>query len=293
MSKALSWTIGNVEVIRIAESCDPFPPEMLLHQASAEALAPHLPWLQPHFVDSAGKMLISVHGLVVKSRNRTIMVDTCIGPHVVEESGQLPTNAFFENLLAAGLTPEGIDTVLCTHMHFDHVGWNTMMKDGAWVPSFPNARYLFSRKEWEHWHAAKEKGYAMTLNECVQPIVDGGLADLVDMDHIITDEVRLVPTPGHTPGHVSVAIESCGERAFITGDLFFHPIQWAEIEWGSDADDDAEAAEAMRRHVRDVYGTQDNLIIGTHFAPPTAGHVMRDADNWWFRALADEGSKAN
>ena len=285
MTTPLRWAIGNVEVTRIAENCDAFPPQMLLKPATPEAMAPHLHWLQPHFVDADGKMLISVHGLVVRSAGMTILVDTCIGPHAMEEHGQLPTNAFFENLEAAGLSRLDIDVVLCTHMHFDHVGWNTMREGDAWVPTFPNARYLFSRQEWDHWHHAKEKGYATTLSECVQPILDAGLADLVEMDHAITDEVRLVPTPGHTPGHVSVAIESGGKTAFITGDLIFHPIQWAEIEWGSDADADAQAAEAMRRKIRDTYADSGHLVIGTHFAPPTAGHVLSDGATWRFAPL--------
>lgn len=284
---ALRWQIGDVEVIRIAETCEAFPAQMLLKHATPDAIAPHLGWLQPHFVDADGRMLISVHGLVVRSGDLTILVDTCIGPHALAEHGQLPTDAFFHNLEAAGLTRFDIDVVLCTHMHFDHVGWNTMQEDGAWVPTFPNARYLFSRTEWDHWHAAKEKGYAMTLRECVQPIVDAGLADLVDMDHAITDAVRLVPTPGHTPGHVSVRIESRGHRAFITGDLIFHPIQWAEIEWGSDADDDARKAEQMRRDVRATYGNSGDLVIGTHFAPPTAGYVIGEGDRWRFRVCGE------
>lgn len=288
MDQPLRWNIGDVEVIRIAEACDPFPVSMILPGASLEAMTPHLPWLQPHFVDAEGRLLLSVHGLVIKSRGTTIMVDTCVGPHALEEHGQRPTNAFFENLESAGLSPEDIDVVLCTHMHFDHVGWNTMRVGDAWVPTFKNARYLFSRDEWEHWHSAKDKGYATTLNECVQPVIDAGLCDLVAMDHAITDEVRLVPTPGHTPGHVGVSISSRGANAYITGDTVFHPIQWAEIEWGSDADYDAGKALAMRRQVRETYGSPEHLIIGTHFAPPTAGHVIREGDGWWFRAQLPE-----
>jgi glyoxylase-like metal-dependent hydrolase (beta-lactamase superfamily II) len=284
MNQPLRWKIGDVEILRIAETCQPFPPSLLLKQATPEAVAPHMHWLQPHFADPDGNLLISVHGLLVNSQGLKIMVDTCVGPHASVEHGQLPTDAFLENLTAAGVDPAAIDVVLCTHMHFDHVGWNTMQVGGKWVPSFPNARYLFARNEWDHWHSAKDKGYANTLNECVQPVIDAGLADLVEMDHAITDEVRLVPTPGHTPGHVSVSIVSGGNRAFITGDTVFHPVQWAELEWGSDADNNVEQATAMRRHLRETYGTGDNLIIGTHFAPPSAGHVIHEGDSWWFQA---------
>jgi glyoxylase-like metal-dependent hydrolase (beta-lactamase superfamily II) len=122
----------------------------------------------------------------------------------------------------------------------------------------------------------------------VTPIVEAGLADLVEMDHVLTPDVHLVPTPGHTPGHVGVEIISQGQKAFITGDIIFHPIQWAEIEWASDADSDAEAALAMRHHVRDTYGSKKSLIIGTHFAPPTAGHAFKSEDGWRFEPVPQD-----
>ncbi|MCP1471711.1 glyoxylase-like metal-dependent hydrolase (beta-lactamase superfamily II) [Sphingobium sp. OAS761] len=133
----------------------------------------------------------------------------------------------------------------------------------------------------------------MTLGKCVQPIIDARLADLVEMDQVITDEVRLVQAPGHTPGHVSVAIESGGRTAFITGDLIFDPVQWAEIERGSDAHGDAAAAESMRRHIRDRYTNSGHLIIGTHFAPPTAGHVIKDGERWSFRSYVEASQEAS
>jgi len=284
MEKPLRWKIGDVEIIRIGESTSPFPPEFLMVQATAEKIASYASWLKPHFIDDDGNMLIASHGLLILSGGLKIMVDTCVGPHVQTQHGQVFTRAFLDNLTAAGFSPADIDVVLCTHMHFDHVGWNTTKQGDAWVPTFPNARYLFSQSEWDHWNATQEKGYAMTLNECVQPIVDAGLADLVEMDHAITDAVRLMPTPGHTPGHVSVSIVSQGQKALITGDTVFHPVQWAEVEWGSDADHDVEAARAMRRQLRNMCETEDRLVIGTHFAAPSSGHVVRGKDSWWFRA---------
>ncbi len=153
------------------------------------------------------------------------------------------------------------------------------------IPTFPNAEYLFAKKEWQYWVQAKEAGFPMTLSECVQPIIDAGLASFVEMDHRITDEVELEPSPGHTPGHVSVRITSGGEEAFITGDAIVHPVQWAEIEWGnSEVDHDLKQAIEVRREIRDRYCGTDTLIIGTHFASPTAGYVRKKQDGWWFKA---------
>ena len=160
------------------------------------------------------------------------MVDTCIGNDKQRDFPpwnelQLP---FREHMTAAGFAPESIDTVLCTHLHVDHVGWNTRLVDGEWVPTFEQARYLFGREEWQAWEktAAASEGEAH-FGDSVLPVLDKGLVDLVESTHQITDEVSLIPTFGHAPGHVSVKIASKGEEAVITGDLMHHPIQCAEL----------------------------------------------------------------
>ena len=270
----LGWKIGSVAITRIAESCNPLPPTGLYPAATPEALAPHADWLRPHFLDADGNFLLSIHALVVESQGRRILVDTCVGEHVLPGFQSLGNPAFLQDLAAAGFPRESIDVVLCTHLHFDHVGWNTMKVGGRWVPTFPRARYLFARSEWDHWNDRTDRGYARTLDDAVRPIVDAGLADLVETNHRVTDEVWLEPTPGHTPGHVSVRIASRGEQAFITGDMTHHPVLWAEPDWGMDADSDSKQAALSRRRVIAESADRPVLVIGTHYAPPTAGHIV-------------------
>ena len=191
---------------------------------------------------------------------------------------------FLGGLAAAGYPREAIDFVLCTHLHFDHVGWNTLREGERRVPTFPNARYLFARAEWEHWSARPTaRPTRPRFDATVRPIVDAGLADLVEPDHKLCDSVRLVPTAGHTPGHVSVEIASQGERAFITGDMTHHPVQWAEPGWKMPADVDSRPPRPRGAGSRARSATTAVLVIGTHYAPPCAGHLVRGERGVWFR----------
>jgi glyoxylase-like metal-dependent hydrolase (beta-lactamase superfamily II) len=227
-------------------------------------------------MDEQGNLLMSVHALVVDTGEHRILVDTCIGndkERNVPNWSHLQTH-FLQDLEAAGYAPDTIDTVLCTHLHVDHVGWNTMLVDGQWVPTFPNARYLFARTEWEHWDANDDETvYGPVLADSVRPVVEAGLVDLVDMDHRVCPEVCLEPTPGHTPGHVSVHIRSGGAEALITGDCIHHPVQMTRPDWCSSADVDQAQGLQTRETLLQRYVDQDILIVGTHFATPTAGHI--------------------
>ena len=183
-------------------------------------------------------------------------------------------DALFADLTDAGIPAETIDTVLCTHLHVDHVGWNTMLVDGQWIPTFPNARYLFAETEWEHWDANEDESvYGPVLADSVRPVVEAGLVDLVDVDHQVCGEVCLEPTPGHTPGHVSVHIRSSGAEALITGDCIHHPVQMSRPDWCSSADVDQAQGQKTRESLLERYVDDEILIIGTHFATPTAGHI--------------------
>jgi glyoxylase-like metal-dependent hydrolase (beta-lactamase superfamily II) len=277
----LQWRIGDVKVTRIVEIEAIGGTRFVLPQATPEVIQ-GIGWLQPHFADERGKLKMSIHALVVETPTRRILVDTCIGN---DKDRSIPAwsnlqTTFLADLDAAGYPRESIDTVLCTHLHVDHVGWNTMLVDGAWVPTFPNARYLLGRTEFDYWRAGGE-GMGTDQRvfvDSVQPVFDAGLVDLVDTDHVVCDEVRLTPTLGHTPGHVSVRISSKGEEALITGDFTHHPCQLAHPEWASAADYDPEGSTATRQRVFSELAGEQVLVIGTHFAAPTAGHVVRDGE---------------
>lgn len=284
MSVAQSWQIGGVKITRVIEVEATGGSKFILPDATPEACQ-EIPWLAPHFMTDDGELIMSVHALVIDTGAHRIVVDTCIGndkQRTVPAWNGMQT-AFLDKLLAAGYPPESIDTVLCTHLHVDHVGWNTMLVDGAWVPTFPKARYLFSRTEWEHWDEHEdEAAWGPVMSDSVRPIIEAGLADLVEMDAVICPEVRLEPTPGHTPGHVSVVIEDGGERGLITGDFCHHPCQMARTDWGSSADVDGAMARATRERMLAELASQDCLVIGTHFATPTAGRVRRDGEGYRF-----------
>jgi glyoxylase-like metal-dependent hydrolase (beta-lactamase superfamily II) len=281
----LGWRVGDIAITRVVESELTLPPEGLLPDATGAALARHRSWLEPHFLDANGRFVLSIHALVIEAGPRRILVDTCVGEHRVPGFDLLtPRSHFLDELAAAGFPCESIDTVLCTHLHFDHVGWNTMRDGDRWVPTFPNARYLFARAEWEHWSAEGDTPYAPTLANAVQPIVDAGLADLVETDHRVCDGVWLEPSPGHTPGHVCVHLASRGEHAFITGDMTHHPVQWAEVDWRMPADTDPVQAVASRRRAIEAFADGNTLVIGTHYAAPCAGHLVRSGSGVRFHA---------
>ena len=279
----MKWRIGAVTVTKIVELEVTGGSRFILPQATPEAVSP-IGWLQPDFADERGRLKMSLHALVVETPSRRIIVDTCLGND--KENRRIPTwnrlqTSFLADLAAAGYPRETIDTVICTHLHVDHVGWNTMLVDGSWVPSFPNARYLMGRVEFAHWTAQHERDdMAAVLADSVTPVCEAGLVDLVETDHRICDEIGLVPTLGHTPGHVSVRIVSRGEEALITGDFMHHPCQIARPEWSSTAD----SAPAQAQHTREAMLTRlvdaPILVIGTHFAGRTAGCVVRDGGTY-------------
>lgn len=156
-----------------------------------------------------------------------------------------------------------------------------MLVAGRWVPTFPKARYLMGRVEYEHWRDQQsQEEQRAVFADSVKPVFDAGLVDLVEIDHRVSDEVSFVPTLGHTPGHVSIRISSKGEEALITGDFIHHPCQMAHPEWASTADHDQAASTRTRRDVFARLAGTPTLVIGTHFATPTAGRVVKDGDAW-------------
>ncbi len=273
----LRWQVGDVRITQIVELTTASLGPYLLPQATPEEMD-RLPWIKP-FVDDRRRLVLSIHALVVESGGETLVVDTCIG------NGKARTypawnrmqRSFLEDFAAAGFAVDGVDKVMCTHMHVDHVGWNTRLVDDRWVPTFENADYLFAEEEWQHWRV-EEQEYGPVIEDSVQPIFDAGKAVLVAQDHRVNDEIWLEPTPGHTPGHVSVHIASRGEEAIITGDMIHHPCQIAHPHWSSVADADPNLSAATRHDFMQRYADRPVLVIGTHFAAPTAGRIVRDGE---------------
>lgn len=278
-----TWKIGEVEITRIVEVNGWEDDISMLWPDAGPQDVQKYPWLLPHFATPDGKMIISFQCFVMRTPQYQIMLDTCIGADRQREFDVFTNmqTSFLEDLSAAGFKREEMDYVLCTHLHFDHVGWNTHLVDGQWVPTFPNARYLFGKSEYEHWKMLEEtKGYhdLNHMADAVQPVVDAGLVDLIDIEHKVCPEISLRPTPGHTPGHVSICIESKGEKAVITGDLMHNPIQLAEPKRIVRFDMDQEAGAQTRQDFVDDYANQDVLVIGSHFSDPSAGYVVSDDD---------------
>jgi len=275
-------TIGDVTITSLIERDGAWRKPADMFPAYDEAVAErHLATLDPVVFDKAtGRMVITYQTFVVRSPHHTILVDTCTG----EDKGypapmDFPKQRWLDEFHAAGLTFESIDYVFCTHLHIDHCGWNTVLLDGRWVPTFPRAKYVFHKREYAAWEAATKRGDNPPGNvwryNCL-PIVEAGQALLVDDDYMLDDMVWLTPTPGHAPCHCCVNIKSGGQRAVVTGDLMHHALQIREPDWSTIFDWDAkEGIASRRRFFGEVAGT-DTLVLPVHFPHPTVGRIEVD-----------------
>ena len=261
----MHWNVGKVKITKVVELETVGSTRFILPLATNEEIQ-KLPWLIPHFATEEGRLKMSIHSLVIETPSRRILVDTGLGND--KEGRRVPTwnnrkEPFLEKLTAAGFAPDSIDTVLCTHLHVDHVGWNTKLVDGKWVPTFANARYVFGKTEYEHWRDhSDEPDKSAVFNDSVKPIADTGKADLVASDARICDEITLISTPGHSPGHVSLHIKSAGEEGLLTGDVAHHPCQMAHLDWSSTADSDPVRSAATRRELFGRFADTPTTVIG-------------------------------
>lgn len=278
MDRSLSWTIGKVKIIRILEMEDNQFFSSFIPGAKPERIK-EIKWLYPNFAGKNGNLIGFVQSFLIKSNGKNILIDTCNGNGKDRPNmptwGNLKTNYLdkFSEIIA----PNEIDFVACTHLHFDHVGWNTKQENGTWVPTFPNAKYLFSKKEYDYWTSKPEKEMIDDFNgidDSVSPIVAAGLAKFISDDFKLDDNISFIPTPGHTPHHISVVIESGGEKAVISGDVMHHPCQIAHPEWTTLADTYPDQTIETRKKFLNVVKDTSTLVIGTHFANPVAGKVV-------------------
>jgi glyoxylase-like metal-dependent hydrolase (beta-lactamase superfamily II) len=289
-------TLGRLKVSQVYEGDAVIPLAVALPAITAEDLAHLEAWYwDPHLAASPSEagMRISVHSFILRVDGRTILIDTCCGNH--KKRSLPPVNMqswpYLENLARAGLQPEDIDLVMCTHLHFDHVGWNTRLKDGRWVPTFPNARYLFGRRDFEFFSEQRhEEVHREAFEDSVAPILDAGLADLVDTDtrvhREIGDGIWLEDVRGHSPGNLCVLAECGGERAIFSGDCFHHPVQVLRPDAAFFSDENAEAAVVTRKRLLEQYANTDAIFFPGHFGGETAGRVERaEAGRLKFRFL--------
>ena len=278
----MHWKVGRVKITKIVELETIGSTRFILPLASPEAIR-KLPWLIPAFATEEGRLKMSIHALVVETPTRRIMVDTGLGNDKEGRSVPIWNNRktpFLETMTDAGFPADSIDTVFCTHLHVDHVGWNTRLAGGKWVPTFAKARYVFGRTEYEHWRDHSDTpDKAAVFKDSVRPIIDAGQADLVEADHKLCAEVSSIPTPGHSPGHLSLLIRSDGEQALLTGDVAHHPCQMAHLDWSSSADSDPVQSVATRRELFSRFADTPTLVIGGHF---NAGHLRRDGEAFKF-----------
>ncbi len=281
--------LGNISISRLIEMEGPFvEPNMLFPDATEEGMTKHKNWLAPQFVAEDGRLIMSIQTYVVKTRHHTILVDTCVGndrQRTIFPDWNMMNGPYLQDLAALGVNPDQVDYVLCTHLHVDHVGWNTQLVDGKWEPTFPNAKYLFAKKEWEFWKSEYERSAEHptddgSIADSVIPIVEANKAVLVDEDHAIDDELYLSPSPGHTPGHVCLNLQSNGEKAVMTGDMMHHPVQCSEPQWSTGFCIDPVAAANVRRSFLESHCDQDIIVLAAHFLAPNGARIIQNGDTW-------------
>ena len=292
------WTIGTVRVTRVEEQLGfaSVPPEKFFVGFEREVLERHLGWLVPnHYSPEHNRLISSVHSWLIRTPRHTILLDCCAGNHK-ERPGfarfhRLDT-PYLARLRAAGVEPEEIDIVLCTHLHSDHVGWNTMLRDGRWVPTFPNARYLFSRTENDYGDPRRNPAAEAdpqrnnAYRDSVLPVIETGQAVLLDGAHAIDDTMLVEPAPGHTVGHVVLKLVDQGERALFSGDAIHHPLQVYVPNWNSCFCEIPDEARATRHRLLGDCAEHGALLFPIHFGAPHVATIAREGDAFKLRFVA-------
>ncbi|MCC6210631.1 MAG: MBL fold metallo-hydrolase [Burkholderiales bacterium] len=282
-----SWRVGGVSLSRVEESERPgsMPPESFFAGFERRLFERHLDWLVPHHYSTQHeRLMISCHSWLVRADGLTVLLDCCAGNHKYRPFNpafhQLDT-PYLERLAAAGVAPEEVDVVLCTHLHADHVGWNTRLDNGRWIPTFPNARYLFSESENAYWQAQvatvlkENAGRRAVYEDSVLPVIEAGQARLLDGAHRLSAELLIEPAPGHTPGHIVLKIASAGEHGLCCGDAIHHPVQLYHPEWNTQFCVDQELARQTRRCLLDYCVDTPALLFPAHFARPFVARIER------------------
>ena len=280
-----TFSRGDITVDRIVELEVPFADALsFLPGLQPDILEEHRSWLVPGALTPQGQLIFCFQSYIVHTPHHTILIDSCVGNHknrtAFPAMHMKSDETYMRALASAGLTVDDIDFVLCTHLHFDHVGWNTRLEDGRWVPTFPNARYLFAQREYAHWTEQHSKAPVACIADSVLPIVEAKQAELVRSDHALDDHVRLLPTPGHTPDHFSVCLGRGRDDAIITGDVIHSPLQARYPELSMRADFDPKQAAVTRRGLLERCCDTSTLYCTAHFPTPSAGRITRWDDGF-------------
>src|ERR1017187_1454841 len=289
------YPLGEIVIQRILESiCIGFDPLSFFPGSTLDDWARHRTWMEPRALDPAsGNLILTIQAFLVRTRHHTILIDTCVGNHKSRPLRPFwhmqKLNTFLPRLAAAGVNPEDVDYVMCTHLHGDHVGWNTQLRDGRWVPTFPNAKYIFAQREWDSIEALHRRDPQPQFVDSILPVMEAHQAQLVSSEFALNDEVWLEPTPGHTPGHVCVHLASRGAEAVITGDCIHSPVQCVELGWTMRADSDPALASATRRGFLERYCDSGVMVCATHFPEPSIGRIIQRDKSFWFD---DDATKA-
>ena len=268
--------LGDITVARIVEHEIPvYHPSDIFDEATAEALEPYREWLEPKAMcPRTGLLVMPVQSYLVRTRHHCILIDSCCGRQKTyaepPEWHQRSNKVWLDNLRTAGVHPEDVDYVFCTHLHSDHCGWNTRLVNGRWVPTFPNARYVFARDEYQ----ATESENSLIFVENVLPVMEAKQAVLVDLDYALDDEVWLEPALGHSVGHVAVHLKSGRHHAAMCGDMMHSPLQLAEPGWSPNFDHDLAASAHTRKTFLNTHCESDSLVLTAHFPSPSIGRIV-------------------
>ncbi len=288
------FKIGDILISSFVEREGPWRPPGTMFPTSDRATAlRHLREMPPFLYDAENDLLVSTYQtFVVRTERHTILIDTCVGEDKPMRGPglQYSKQSWLDGFAAHGLRFEDIDYVFCTHLHVDHCGWNTRLVNGRWVPSFPNATYIFGREEYESWERQAERAGKSDLQSAIWadsclPIVEAGQARLVESDFELEDGIWLTPSYGHSPGHVCVNFRSGGTHAAFTGDMMHHPLQCREPDWSTCFCSDPATAARSRRRALTELGDTDTLVVPAHFPGQTAGYVSTDGDRWRWRYM--------
>ncbi len=281
-----TFKIGDMTIHRIIEMECGFTPALeFLPKLTPQMLAESRSWMKtPLALDDEDRLVLCFQAYIVRTGRHVILVDTCVGndkDRLTRPMWHMKTdNVFMQGLAEVGLTVNDIDFVLCTHLHVDHVGWNTRLENGRWVPTFPNARYLFSKVELDFWLAENDRTTVPPIADSVIPIIEAKQHDLVTSDHALNDLVRLIPTPGHTIDHFAVTLGRTGKDAVITGDLIHTPLQGKWPDLAMRIDYDPLQSSATRWKFLEAYCDTDTQCCFAHFPSPSRGYIKRWGDGF-------------